>query len=146
MYHKMRFRIAAALLAVCVIVAAFPGAALAVDGQTGTTRVADNVPNLDEIVANANDGDVIEIRGQCTVNDNFKGGPWVINKAVTIRGIFGPPDPADPVNGDRIYLRPSGIILAADVTFENLEFSFANRERNAIMAWDNIMSSLFIHP
>ena len=103
MYHKMRFRIAAALLAVCVIVAAFPGAALAVDGQTGTTRVADNVPNLDEIVANANDGDVIEIRGQCTVNDNFKGGPWVINKAVTIRGIFGPPDPADPVNGDRIY-------------------------------------------
>ncbi|MCI9671066.1 MAG: hypothetical protein HFF49_05850 [Lawsonibacter sp.] len=134
MYHKMRFRIAAALLAVCVIVAAFPGAALAVDGQTGTTRVADNVPNLDEIVANANDGDVIEIRGQCTVNDNFKGGPWVINKAVTIRGIFGPPDPADPVNGDRIYLRPSGIILAADVTFENLEFSFANRERNAIMA------------
>ena len=38
------------------------------------------------------------------------------------------------MNGDRIYLRPSGIILAADVTFENLEFSFANRVRNAIMA------------
>ena len=131
MYYRMRFRIAAALLAVCVMAAAFPDTALAADRQTGTVHKVDNVSNLDEIVATANDGDVIEIRGQCTVNDKFQGGPWVIDKAVTIRGAVGP---ADPVNGDRIYLRAGGIVLGKNVTFENLELSFANPVRNAIMA------------
>ncbi|USF27886.1 hypothetical protein N510_002843 [Firmicutes bacterium ASF500] len=135
MYHRTRVRIAAALLAVCIMAAAFPGAALAVDEQTGTTHVADNVPNLDAIVAAANDGDVIEISGQCTVNDIFQGGPWVINKAVTIRGAVGAVfNDKGAVEGDRVYLRASGIVLGANVKFENLGFVFANPVRNAVMA------------
>lgn len=125
MYHKMRFRIAAALLAVCVIVAAFPGTALAVDGQTGTTRVADNVKDLDAIVAAANDGDVIEISGTCMSNDANRNAPWVINKKITFRGVSA---------NAGINVRTGGIILAADVTFENLELAFPNAVRNAIMA------------
>lgn len=125
MYHRMRFRIAAALLAVCVIVAAFPGAALAVDGQTGTTRVADNVEDLDAIVAAANDGDVIEISGTCMSNDANRNAPWVINKKITFRGVSA---------NAGINVRTGGIILAADVTFENLELAFPNAVRNAIMA------------
>ena len=127
MYHRMRFRIAAALLAVCVMAAAFPGTALAAGSQTRTTHTANNVPNLDAIVAGANDGDVIEISGQCTVNDhNSDSAPWVINKAVTIRGVAGTKASID--------LRAGGIILGKNVTFENLELSFTNRVRNAIMA------------
>ncbi len=126
MYHRMRVRIAAALLAVCVMAAALPGTALAADRQTGTTHVADNVKDLDAIVARANNGDIIEIRGTCMTNDNFKGGPWVIDKTVTIRGVAG--------TAASLYLRAGGIVLAADVTFENLELSFPNRVRNAIMA------------
>lgn len=125
MYHRMRFRIAAALLAVCVIVAAFPEAALAVDGQTGTTRVADNVKDLDAIVAAANDGDVIEISGTCMSNDSNRNAPWVINKKITFRGVSA---------NASINVRTGGIILAADVTFENLELAFPNAVRNAIMA------------
>lgn len=125
MYHKMRFRIAAALLAVCVIVAAFPGAALAVDGQTGTTHTADNVKDLDAIVAAANDGDVIEISGTCMSSDANRNAPWVINKKITFRGVS---------TNAGINVRTGGIILAADVTFENLELAFPNAVRNAIMA------------
>ncbi len=125
MYHRMRVRIAAALLAVCVMAAALPGTALAADRQTGTTHVADNVEDLAAIVANANDGDIVEIIGLCRTNDTNRNDPWVIDKNVTIRGAS---------QDARLNIRTGGIILAADVTFEDLELAFPNRVRNAIMA------------
>ena len=126
MYHRTRFRIAAVLLAVCVIATAFPCAALAAGSQTRTIHTAENIKTLAEFVANTKDGDIVEIKGICMTNDNqSNNAPWVIDKAITIRGAS-----ADA----SIDLRAGGIILGADVIFENLELGFANRVRNAIMA------------
>ncbi len=125
MYHRTRFRIAAALLAFCVMVTALPGTALAADGQTRAVHTTANSKDLAKIVENANDGDIIEISGTCMTNDTNSNAPWVINKKVTIRGV---------TTDASLNLRSGGIILAADVTFENLELAFPNRVRNAIMA------------
>ena len=126
MYHRTRFRIAAVLLAVCVIATAFPCAALAAGVQARTIHTAENIKTLAEFVANTKDGDIVEIKGICMTNDNqSNNAPWVIDKAITIRGAS-----ADA----SIDLRAGGIILGADVIFENLELGFANRVRNAIMA------------
>ena len=126
MYHRTRFRIAAVLLAVCVIATAFPCAALAAGSQTRTIHTAENIKTLAEFVANTKDGDIVEIKGICMTNDNQSdNAPWVIDKEITIRGAS-----ADA----SIDLRAGGIILGADVIFENLELGFANRVRNAIMA------------
>ena len=126
MYHRTRFRIAAVLLAVCVIATAFPCAALAAGSQTRTIHTAENIKTLAEFVANTKDGDIVEIKGICMTNDNQSdNAPWVIDKEITIRGAS-----ADA----GIDLRAGGIILGADVIFENLELGFANPVRNAIMA------------
>ena len=125
MYHRGRVRIAAALLAVCVMAAAFPEAALAAGGQTRAVHSIANSKNLAETVANANDGDIVEISGSCMTNDTNSNAPWVIDKKITIRGVS---------KDASINLRAGGIILAADVTFENLELAFPNAVRNAIMA------------
>lgn len=124
MYHRIRFRIAAVLLAVCVAAAAFPIAAL--DTETRTVHSIANSKELAKTVANANDGDIIEISGTCMTNDTNSNAPWVIDKAVTIRGVKG--------TDASLNLRAGGILLAADVIFEDLELAFPNRVRNAIMA------------
>ena len=124
MYHRIRFRIAAVLLAVCVAAAAFPIAAL--DTETRTVHSIANSKELAKTVANANDGDIIEISGTCMTNDTNSNAPWVIDKAVTIRGAKG--------TDASLNLRAGGILLAADVIFEDLELAFPNRVRNAIMA------------
>ncbi|MDE7004373.1 MAG: S-layer homology domain-containing protein [Oscillospiraceae bacterium] len=107
------------------MVTALPGTALATDGQTRAVHTTANSKDLAKIVENANDGDIIEISGTCMTNDTNSNAPWVINKKVTIRGA---------TTDASLNLRSGGIILAADVTFENLELAFPNRVRNAIMA------------
>lgn len=68
------------------------------------------------------DGDTIELDGNAIVNDtNNDAAPWIIDKAVTIKG-------------GTLNLRAGGIILGADVTFDNVQLSFANAMRNVIMA------------
>lgn len=68
------------------------------------------------------DGDTIELLGTAHVNDvDSDSAPWVITKAVTLRG-------------GTIDLRAGGILLGADVTFDSVMLSFANRVRNVIMA------------
>ena len=127
MYHRIRFRIAAVLLAVCVAAAAFPIAALDTDIQTRTVHTADNINTLGKVVEDANDGDIIQIKGLCMTNDNqSNSAPWVIDKAITFQGVAG--------TNASINLRAGGIILGANVTFKDLTLTFPNAVRNAIMA------------
>ena len=119
------------MLAVCVMAAAFPNAALAAGTQPRNISVGDTT-EFAKIVAGANDGDIIEISGMCMTNDNqSNNAPWVIDKAVTIRGV-GP--------RAKINLRAGGIVLGADVTFEDLELEFPNNVRSAIMANGHILT------
>lgn len=78
-------------------------------------------------IEKAKDGDTIVIKNKGFVNEieGNSSSPLIINKAITIKG-----------EGDRpvLDLRTAGIIVGANVTFENLSISFANTDRNAIMA------------
>ncbi len=68
------------------------------------------------------DGDIILLQGTANVNDtNSDSAPWVIDKAVTIRG-------------GTLNLRAGGILLSADVTLDGVNLMFANPVRNAILA------------
>ena len=74
-------------------------------------------------LANANDGDTIYILsagGFLNASDNS---PLVINKNITIKG-----------ENSVFNVRASGIVLGADVTFENVVFSFGSRYHDAIFA------------
>lgn len=89
--------------------------------------------NLRSAVASASANDTIIITGNGNVNDdNSKSEPWVIDKPLTIKGVDYEKD--GKTTKSTIYLRSGGIVLGADVTFENLTLSFANQNRNAIMA------------
>ncbi len=84
----------------------------------GDTETLRKLINSDAV----QDGDTIRLIGSCMVNDlNSNSAPWVINKRITI-------------TGDTLYLRSGGIVLGADVTFTDVNLSFANCVRNAIMA------------
>lgn len=50
--------------------------------------------------------------------------PFIIDKAVTIKS----------ESGSGLTVNPAGLILGADVTFENVKIGLANREKNAIFA------------
>ena len=68
------------------------------------------------------DGDTIILNGSCMVNDIYSdAAPWCITKSVTIQG-------------GSLQLRAGGIVLGADVTFQDIELSFENSVRNAIIA------------
>ncbi|MCI8478082.1 MAG: hypothetical protein HFE97_07000, partial [Oscillospiraceae bacterium] len=112
--------------ALCLILTLLPPAGLAA-GTAGTVIPAGNEKDgVRKAVEQAQSNDIIEISGTGSVNDT--GGdaaPWVIDKAVTIRGAT--PDAT-------LSLRAGGILLGADVTFENLKLSFGNGVRNVIMA------------
>ena len=80
--------------------------------------------DLREVLNRVANGAVIDLNGyEGFVNDttNSDAAPWIIDKSVTIK------------NGT-LSLRAGGIVLGADVIFEDLTLSFANAVRNAIMA------------
>ena len=67
----------------------------------------------------------IEINGTRIVSAEAGEQPWIIDKNITIRGTS---------DDTLISLRPSGILLNADVTFENVDFNFGSSTCHAIMA------------
>ena len=74
-------------------------------------------------LANASDGDTIYIlapKGFVNASDNS---PLIINKKITIKG-----------DNTVFMVRKSGIVLGADVTFENVVLSFGSRYHDGIFA------------
>ncbi len=108
-------------ISMCMVITMIPQAVFAETEGATMTLTSDD---LRTVVANAEDGDVIDLGGkEVTIEEEGESNasPWIINKKVTIQ------------NGI-ICLRTGGIILGADVTFSNIEFGFINRVRNAIIA------------
>ena len=81
---------------------------------------------LSTAVEKAQSGDTIIVIGEGYVNDLWDGTPWYIDKDITIRGEGSIPP--------TISVRTPGIILGANVTFENVALGLANKTHDAIFA------------
>lgn len=97
------------------------------NNDTGNGTESNPYNLLSTAISNANDGDTIVVKGTGYVNELGTSSPLVIDKAITIKGEGTNTFPI-------VTLRTAGIILGKDVTLENLEISFANTDRNAIIA------------
>ena len=96
-----------------------------VGGGDGTLERPYN--QLREAVENAQNGDTIIIIGNGTIADvTNNAAPWVIDKELTIKSNDGMP----PV----IDIRAGGIVLGANVKFENVVLNLANGACNDIFA------------
>lgn len=78
---------------------------------------------FDTALKNAKDGDTIYILEPMAFLNASDNSPYIIDKAVTIKG-----------NGNVFLIRPAGIVLGADVTFENVVLNFGNRYHDALFA------------
>ena len=78
--------------------------------------------DLAQAVENAAAGSTLVLQGSCVVGtENGGDAPWVIDKALTIRG-------------GSITVWRGGIVLGDNVTFQNTEINFSSFMRNAIVA------------
>lgn len=115
-------RLTAALLAACLVVSLLPvGAAAA-----GTVHQVPAGTNLIEYLKSNNvaDGDTLQLQGNVIAQDTDPKYPWIIQKKITING-----------NGHDLTANGTGIILGADVTFQNLNLGLTSTDsRNAIIA------------
>ena len=127
-----------------VLVPVLPTKASEANRQTGTTIYVGTVQNvsgsrgtatnpyndLRHVLENvAKDGDTIQlVSGGAFVNDIGNNDyPLNITKAITIRG-------NSLALNDALSLRSGGIVLSADVTFENIRIEFANGNHVGIFA------------
>ena len=109
-------RPASILLALCLLAALLPQRALAAE-----IPVPDG-GDLAQAVENAAAGSTLVLQGSCVVGtENGGDAPWVIDKALTIRG-------------GSITVWRGGIVLGDNVTFQNTEINFSSFMRNAIVA------------
>ena len=98
-----------------------------IDAGGGTGSETSPFNQLRDAIANAQNGDTIIIKGKAFVNDiGSKSLPLYIDKEVTIKSLDNTLATMD--------VRAGGIVLGANVTFENIEFSFANKVHDAIFA------------
>lgn len=123
---KKPFRLISFLLAVCVMAASFPRAGYAAEG--GTIHSVSDQGNVFDLLAGGQvqDGDTIQITGTgrvpaTQVNGAATDTPWVIDKNVTI-------------TGGTLAIYTGGIVLGADVTFQDISLSFTSNMRNAVIA------------
>ena len=116
---KKPLRLMAALLAFCVLAAVFPPVGLAAEeGGFFDLRAA---------VEQAQPGTTITLPGNAEVNAGVRSSPWIIQKNVTIDG-----------QGHSATIRAIGILLGADVTFQNVDLNLAGSDgRNAVIANGN---------
>lgn len=107
---------ASVLLTLCLLASLLPQRALAAE-----ITVPDD-GDLATAVKNAAPGDTLVLQGNCVVGtENGGDAPWVIDKALTIRG-------------GSITVRKGGIVLGGNVTFQETEIGFSSNMRNAIIA------------
>ncbi len=113
-------RLLCGLLTLCLL--AVPVCPAARAAETGRTITLEGMVDMRDALKDAQDGDTVVLSGNVTITDSASNdAPWVIDKAVTIRG-------------GTLVLRPGGIVLDADVTFRDTTLSFQPFVRNAIMA------------
>ena len=113
---KKPLRLMAALLAFCIAAAAFPPVGLAADSV--------GYFDLGAAISNAQPDSTIMLPGDAMVNAGHLITPWIISKNITIDG-----------QGHSVTVRPTGILLDADVTFKNIDLHLSSAEgRNAIIA------------
>ncbi|MDE7042155.1 MAG: hypothetical protein K2P10_05110 [Oscillospiraceae bacterium] len=113
---KKPLRLMAALLAFCIAAAAFPPVGLAADSVAYF--------DLGAAISNAQPDSTIMLPGDAMVNAGHLITPWIISKNITIDG-----------QGHSVTVRPTGILLDADVTFKNMDLHLSSAEgRNAIIA------------
>ena len=119
----MKRRIIAAVMSFALMLGLLPTSAFAADGSQKYVFSTADGEKLTGMLYNGEfqDGDIIELNGTVQVNDRNPGDPVVLSKAV-------------PICGGTLTLRSGGILLGANVTFENITLAFANRQRNVIMA------------
>lgn len=112
-------------MAVCVTAVLFSPFGFA----AGTVHTLPSDGNLIELVADSKvkDSDTIRLEGTGLVNDRIisdtvRGDvPWVINKNITIEG-------------GSLNIRAGGIVLGADVTFQNTTLSISSNMGTSILA------------
>ena len=112
-------KIISLLLALAIPLYALPLAA----GAAGDTAQSGFI-DLKTLVENAQSGDTITLTGDAAVGAETSSSPWTINKNVTIDG-----------QNHSVYVRMTGILLDADVTFKSMNLSLESTDgRNAIIA------------
>lgn len=124
---KKPLRLFSLLLAVCIAAASFPQTGFAGAGNIHNVSGGEDISKL--FAENTvEDGDTIQITGSAVVKAPGATGsapsddrPWVIDKNVTI-------------TGGTLIVWVGGIVLDADVTFQNISLSFSSNVRNAIVA------------
>ena len=117
----MKKRIFSILTALALAIALLPAAAVPASAA-GTTYTASDSDSFLTALAAAQNGDVIQVNGSFVVkNPQSNNDSLVIDKAVTIRG-------------GELTLWYCGILLGADVTFEDITLGLASNMRPAIMA------------
>ena len=135
--HRTLKRLGAWIVTAALLLTMMPTSSFAVSGNTiytnmkaadtGTGSQIDPFKNFEDAVAAADDGDTIVIQGSAILNEknNAPGVPQVFNKSVTVRP-----------EGDtaELRVRTAGMVLGADVKFENIELAFSNKYHSAIFA------------
>lgn len=120
---KRPFKLIAALLAFCIVLAQLPTAGLAAGGTTH--QVPSGTDLIDYLArASVGDGDILQLQGNVRADGTDPKYPWIIEKSVTIDG-----------GGYDLLVSGTGIILGADVTFQNVKLGLTSTDsRNAIIA------------
>lgn len=104
-----------------------------IDGNTngyfGSGTKTDPYNQFRDAVDNVADGGTIYIIGAGFLNDKAGqgGAPLVINKNITIKS-------DSETNYAKLSIRPAGLLLGADVRFENIQLEFANKTHDSIFA------------
>lgn len=117
----MKKRILSIITVLALTVALLPAAAVPASAAS-TTHTVSSSDEFHRALTAAQDGDVIQLTGSFVLkNPQSNNDSLVIDKAVTIRG-------------GSLTLWYAGILLGADVTFENITLGLASNMRPAIMA------------
>ncbi len=110
------------LLLGVILLFAQPVAVQAKEINVSDYGAGNSFDNLRDALNAADPGDTIILNVDGNVNDiGSDSAPWVIDKNITIKG-------------GTLNLRPGGIVLGANVRFENVTLSFGNADRNVIAA------------
>ena len=97
------------------------------DDNSGNGSVKNPYNRFEDAIANVQDGGTIYIDSEAFLNDIGGNLPFLIDKNVTIK-------PSEEAKNASLSVRSAGIILGANVKFENISLEFANKHHDSIFA------------